>query len=297
MNKFARVAGRLFNVPLMLRPEKAEMFVAALAERMGVAKLDKLDGTSMGVLELRQQASDYIENDRPSRRLYKLKDGIAVIPMDGTLVHKLGGVDPWSGMIGYDQLDKKIEAAREDRDVRGILLDMDSPGGETSGCFELAKKIHAGSARFGGKPIFAVANEMSCSAAYAIASACDRIAMPETGVAGSIGVWTMLVDLSKALGENGIEVRLIRAGERKARGHPYEEHDDETVQKLQDWVDETRLMFANLVATCRGLSVDAVLAQEGDWFTGDHAMEMGLVDAIASPDEVFEVLRKEAAAL
>ena len=295
MKRFPKLAQRLFNVPLMLRPEKAEMLVAALLDHMGIAKLDRIDGTTLGAAELRQMAFDETNEDRPSRRFYKLRDGIAIIPIEGTLVHRLGGVDPWSGMVGYDQLDKKITAAREDGDVRGILLDMDSPGGETSGCFELAEKIYAGSARFGGKPIFALVNEMACSACYALAAPCDRIAGPRTLVTASIGVWTMLVDFSKRLDADGIAVTLRRAGDRKARGHPLEGWDDELIEKIDDWIEETRMIFATIVANGRGIPVAEVLATEGDWFSGPDALERRLIDGIGSPDDIFDSLRREVA--
>lgn len=294
MSRFARLSQRLFNVPHMCRPEKMEVLCAALVDHLGIAKLDRIDGTTLGVAQMKQMAWDGEESRRTSR-FYELKDGIAMIPVDGTLVHKLGGLDPWSGMVGYDQLDKKIAEARQDQDVRGILLDMDSPGGETAGCFELAKKIYAGSAREGGKPIFALVNEMSCSAAYALASACDRIAGPESLVTGSIGVWTMLVDFTQRLKTDGIKVTIRRAGDRKARGMPVEGWDDGLLEKIDAWIEDTRLMFANLVALGRGIPVDAVLATEGDWFGGDEALDLGLIDAIASPDEVFDILRQESA--
>ncbi len=293
MRRFSNLAQRLFNVPLMLRPEKAEILVAALLDHLGVAKLDRIDGTTLGAAELRRMAYDEVDGDRPTRRLYSLKDGIATIPVDGTLVHKLGGVDPWSGMVGYDQLDKKLTAAREDRDVRAILFDGDTPGGESSGCFEFAKKIYAGSARFGGKPTYWLVNEMTCSAGYALASCCDRIGGPETMVTGSIGVWTMLADFTKRLSNDGIKVTLRRAGDRKARGHPMEGWDDELLEKIDAWIEESRQMFATLVSMGRNIPVEDILATEGDWFSGPDALELGLIDAIASPDAMFEVIRDE----
>lgn len=297
MRKFSRLAQRLFNTPLMLRPDKAEMLCAALVDRLGIAKLDRIDGTSLDAAQLRLKAdgwaSDYVP--KTARDMYSIDRGVATLEINGTLVHKLGGVEPSSGMVGYDCIDKILTDIRANDDAKVIAIDNDSPGGETAGCFELAKKIYANSARFGGKPIYAIVNEMSCSADYALACACDRIAGPETMVAGSIGVWTMIVDFTKALDKEGIVPRMIRAGDRKARGGPYEAPDDETVAKLQFWVDETWRMFAQLVSMCRNIPVQKVLDQQGDWFPGDEAVKLGLVDTIASPDEIYEVLREQAA--
>lgn len=295
MRKFSRLAQRLFNAPLMLRPEKAEMLCAALVDRLGIANLDRLDGTSMGVLELRQQAGDATVAPRRDEKGFYVSGDIAIVPVDGTLVHKLGGVDPYSGMVGFDQILTMVRAARADDTINGIMVDQDSPGGETAGCFEAAKEIYQGSARFGGKPILAFANEMSCSAAYCLAAACDHVATTETGVVGSIGVWTMLVDMTKALDKDGVQVRMIRAGDRKARGGPYEAADEETVSKIQGWVDDTREMFVNAIATFREIDRDMVDAQQGDWFAGSEALKQKLVDVIDTPSAILDQLRVAAA--
>lgn len=291
MSKFARVAGRLFNAPLMLRPEKAEMLCAALVDRMGITKLDTIDGRSLEASQLRQKASDWMDDEPVSaaRRQYSIEQRVARVPIDGTLVHRLGGVSPWSGMVGYDCLEKVIADALANKEVGAVLLDIDSPGGEVAGCFDFARKLRGMTVAGGGdKPIIAFANEMACSAAYAIACACDAVMTTETGIVGSIGVWTMQVDMTKGLSKNGIEVTMIRAGERKARGGPYEAPDAETFDKLQSWVDDTWRIFAEHVAACRGESAEDVLALEGDWFTGSEALEMNLVDAVDSPDAIFE---------
>ena len=294
MSKFARVASRLFNSPLALRPEKAEMLCAALVDRLGISKLDSVDGTALAAAQLRLKASDWTdENDpiSPARRQYTVESRVARISIDGTLVHKLGGVSPWSGMVGYDCLDKVISDALDNKEVGAIMLDIDSPGGEVSGCFDFCDKLASMTKRAGGtKPIIAFANEMACSAAYAIAASCDAVMTTQTGQVGSIGVWTMMVDMTKGLSKNGIEVTMIRAGERKARGGPYEHADKATVDKLQNWVDETRNIFAAQVAANRPISKQAVQALEGDWFTGTDALDLGLVDAVDTSEAIFEAV-------
>lgn len=293
MSKFARVSSRLFNAPLMLRPEKAEMLCAALVDRLGIAKLDRIDGTTLGAVQLRQNASDWTEENEPAaRRVYEVKSRVACVSVDGTLVHKLGGVRPYSGMIGYDQLERIVADAQDNREVGAIMLDIDSPGGEVAGCFAFAAKLRSMGARAGGKPIVAFANEMACSAAYAIAASCDAVMTTQTGMVGSIGVWTMIVDMTKGLSKNGIEATIIRAGERKARGGPYEHADRETISKLESWVDETWQIFAQHVADNRPITKQAVLALEGDWFTGNDALGLGLVDAVDTPEAIFEAVAK-----
>ena len=94
---------------------------------------------------------------------------------------------------------------------------------------------------------------------------------------------------------NGIEVTLRRAGERKARGVPYEKWDEQTLAKIDAWINQTWTIFANLVAQNRPMTLKEVFDLEGDWFAGDDAMDTGLMDGIGSEADVFEELRKVAA--
>ena len=129
-------------------------------------------------------------------RGYEVLGGVAIIPVEGTLVAKLGMLCPYSGMTGYDGIRVNFLTALADDAVRAIVLDIDSPGGECSGLFDLVDTIVAGR---GVKPIRAILTEVAFSAAYAIASAADRISVPRTGGVGSIGVVCMHVDWSRAL--------------------------------------------------------------------------------------------------
>lgn len=293
MMNYPLIGQRLFNVPLMLRPEKCEIVAAALLDHFGIAKLNRIDGTSMGVIELRQSADDAMDDDTPAKPFqpYEVIDGVAIIPIQGSLAQRVSGLRPYSGMVGYNQIDTMLEMAVQDAMVRAILLDVDSPGGEVARCFDTSRKIAKYSKRNGGKPIIGAANEQSCSAGYSLISGCDEIYMPETGIVGSIGVWTLLVDLTRALDQDGIEVTMIRAGERKARGGPYERADKALVSKLENWVEDTRVQFSNIVAENRKVPVNKIMDQEGDWFHGDDAINQGLIDGIGPFEAIFERAR------
>lgn len=285
---FEHLAQRVFNQPLMIEETKAEVIAAALQSRLGILKLERIDSTTIEAAGMQALAGDARRN-YDNWKPYHTDGNIAVIPIDGTLVHKFGYLDPVSGMTGYDGIAKKLRAALSDNEVRGIWLDVDSPGGEVAGCFTLAHEIAKASASEGGKkPIWAFVNEQACSAAYALACVCDKVYGPEDAIAGSIGSYCMHVDFTRALDEAGVTVTMIRAGDRKARGAGHELLDDPARDKLQAWVDDTRERFAQLVAMGRRLTFDAVMATEADWYPGTEAVDRGLMDGIMSEQEAWD---------
>jgi len=285
MTNYPHLAQKLFNVPLAITPQKAEIVMAALADRFGLARLFHADG--------RVVALDDWDDDigEPAQaRAYEVVEGVAIIPVTGTLVQKLGTLRPYSGMTGYDGLRANLSMALADDAVRGIVLDIDSPGGEVAGCFDLADSIYK--AR-GSKPIWSILTESAYSAAYALASACDRIVVPRTGGTGSVGVICMHVDMSKALGAAGVNVTLIHYGDRKADGADSRPLSDEALSRYQSDVDAMGELFVKTVARNRGLSVKAVRATQATTFLGAAGVEIGFADAVQAPDEAFRSLLAE----
>jgi capsid assembly protease len=167
------------------------------------------------------------------------------------------------------------------------VLDIDSPGGECSGLFDLVDTIVA--AR-GIKPIRAILTEVAFSAAYAIASAADRISVPRTGGVGSIGVVCMHVDWSRALTEAGATVTMIRFGERKFEGSQYEPLSRSARAAIQSDVDAAGALFVGTVARNRGLPVASIANTEAATFLGPAGVALHLADAVEAPDEALRTL-------
>ena len=272
-----RLAQHLFNVPLVLHPRKAEVIVAALSERLGITRIEG---------SMAWDGDDDLFS-RPARKGdtgYDLVEGIAVIPVEGTLVQKLGTLRPVSGMTGYDGIRQSFLHALNDDAVKGICLDIDSPGGEVAGCFDLVDEIYA--AR-GKKPIRAILSENAFSAAYAIASAADYISVPRTGGVGSIGVIVMHVDWSQRLEKDGVKVTLITYGSRKGEGNPAIPLSDTAMKGIQAEVDSVGILFADTVARNRGISASSVRKTQAATYLGDEGVEAGLADKVQPPDAAF----------
>ena len=287
----AQIAQRAFDTPLMIAPAKALAFLSGLGPRITGREIS-FDGALLAEPDLtaaRQTAhASLIGGDLAQRHgddinaPFTIIDGVAVIAIAGTLVHRGAWIGQSSGLTSYEGLAAQIDAAVSDKAIRGIALEIDSFGGEVAGAFDLADRIRA--AR-DAKPVHAFLAEHALSAGYALASQATRITLPRTGAAGSIGVITMHTDMSGMLAQKGVAVTLIHAGARKADGNPYAALPEGIRDRLQAELEDLRSLFAETVAAGRGarMTKDAALATEAAIFRGPAAVGAGLADAVADP--------------
>jgi capsid assembly protease len=281
---YPHVAQRLFNAPLVILPGKAEIVMAALADCYGIAVLSPASGEPVTLAEFDSGAP------AADDRFYDVVEGIAVIPVTGTLFVKSGCMVPYSGITGYDGIRACLSLALADAGTRTVVLDIDSPGSEVAGCFYLVDEIYA--AR-GDKPILAFLSESAYSAAYAIACACDWITVPRTGGTGSVGVIALHTDFSKALSGAGIAVTIIQYGDRKADGYEFQAPAPEAFARFQADIDAMGDLFVATVARNRSLSANAVRATEAATFLGAARVEIGFDDAVMAPEAPFRALLAE----
>ncbi|MGO4379734.1 MULTISPECIES: S49 family peptidase [Telluria group] len=283
--KFAFLAQRLFNTPLAITPRKAEVVMAALAERMGVSHIAR-----SGAQMMDDDEYGYADPGQNPRSGYDTVAGVAVIPIQGTLVQKLGTLRPYSGMTGYDGIRQNVLTALADSSVKAIVLDIDSPGGEVAGCFDLVDTIYR--AR-GTKPIWSILNESAYSAGYAIASAADKVLVPRTGGVGSVGVIWAHMDWSKALTEAGFKVTFITYGDLKAEGRPEIELSDEARARFQADINTMGELFVETVARNRNIPAAKVRDTQAGTFLGAAGVAQGLADSVMAPDAAFRALLAE----
>lgn len=275
------LAQKLFNTPLAIHPQKAEVIVSSLTERLGITQIRSA---------MMEDDDEYFSRKARKDSGYDVLEGIAIIPVYGTLVQKLGTLRPYSGMTGYDGIRRVFLTAVNDPEVKGICLDIDSPGGEVAGCFDLVDLIYA---ERGKKPIHAILSENAFSAAYAIASAADKIYVPRTGGVGSVGVIVIHCDWSQHIKDDGLKVSIITYGNRKAESNPYVALSDEAKAAIQHDVDEMGRLFVSTVSRNRGLSETVIRNTQAACYLAAEGVQMGLADVVASPDVAFQELMKE----
>jgi ClpP class serine protease len=229
----------------------------------------------------------------PDPRSFQLIGSCAVIPIVGELVHRGGSMDAMSGVTSYQALADMTADALDDTTVSSICFDIDSGGGEGPGCLDFASWL---ASKRGKKPMCACINQVACSAAYAIASAADHICIGEDGLAGSIGVLAFHTDLSAAMGQAGIAIEFVFAGERKIDGNPAQPLSDPARTSLQDMVDAMYARFCAVVADNRGMTPEAVAGTEAACFRGRAAVTAGLADSVATLEDSVMSMNSRAAA-
>lgn len=290
MNQFAHIASRVLNTPLLLEPGYARVFFSALASRLNIAEITDADGQVAMGQKLRVDARTFNKTRTNAwgeeEVLFQVVDSVALLDVKGTLVHKHGYLKPYSGMTGYDGIINRAAMMFAEPDVKGILMDMHTPGGEVAGCFDTTDRLRQ-MAEQAGKPIWSLCYDMTASAGMALASAGSRRLITQTGVAGSVGVVMAHASYQDYLKEEGIKVTLIHSGAHKVEGNPYEDLPEEVLARFQADTNALRQQFAELVARNLGVSVEAVLATEAACYRGQEAIDIGFADQLVNGHEAL----------
>ncbi|WP_296201487.1 S49 family peptidase [uncultured Hyphomicrobium sp.] len=269
------LAAQYFNRAQFVLPVYAEGVVSALAPRLGVHPMTA-------------QAADIAP--RPAREIMVTEGGVLVLPVVGGLMHRGDSFDAFCGAQSYTNLNNQILAALERKDVKGILLDMDTPGGMAMGCFELADTILEARKR---KPIWAIANGMAASAGYAIASSAERFYVSPSGEVGSIGVCFMHRDVSGALEKAGIVVTYIFAGDHKIDGNPFQPLPADVQAAIQEEANASYQGFIEVVAARRPMNEKQIRDTKARMFRANDAVELKLADEVAPFSKVLAAFTDE----
>lgn len=308
MSLLLKIAERTLNRPLLVHPDKLPLILGILEGRIPIqetgawraiaeARIDEFPEAARATMRgpnptASRFVGSSVDRDEMTGRTTGLpyqrtQDGVALIPVIGSLVNRGAWLGSSSGETSYEGINFQVAHAARDPKTKAILLDIDSPGGEAVGCFECAANIRAAAS---AKPVAAVVNGMAASAAYALASAADRIITTQSGMSGSIGCVLLHVDYSAKLKKDGISPTLIYAGAHKVDGHPFSPLSEGVTADLQAEVDGFYKLFVSGVAEGRGMTEAAIRSTEARTFMGADAVTMGIADEIGTFETALEEL-------
>lgn len=236
--------------------------------------------TPMGPLALLPAAFGYSFDAPEAEASETAQGGAAVVKIRGPLMHHAGYF-----FDSYDAIMNRVSEALASG-PSSLVLAIDSPGGTVGGLFECAANIRAMAAA-AKVPVFSYIEGQGCSAAYALACAADVIGCPATAQVGSIGVIDTLVSVADANAKQGVTVKLITSGARKADGNPNAEITPEAEAATQGAVDDLAEMFFAHVAEARGIDAAAIRKLEAGVFLGAEAVRIGLADEVMTFPEML----------
>jgi signal peptide peptidase SppA len=279
---YPHLAARIFNVALLVHPQKLDAIIAGLGQRLLGAQI--LHNASDSILPPELFST---KKGQRADRGYQVIDGVAVLNVSGALVHKTRMEADSSTLLGYNSIAADLQDAMDHPDVHAVLQVWDSPGGEAQGAFEYADRALA---LRGKKPFYAIADGMAASAGYLGASAADTLAITATGFAGSIGVVMRHVDMSAALMAEGVRVSHIYAGSKKIDGNSFEPLSAAVRADFQAEIDGLYTNFIDAVARARRLDPEAVRATQAATYRGADAIRVGLADRLSTADTLISEL-------
>lgn len=257
----------------------------ALCQTVAAVLARKIAGVRMTADEIQARLQDRSRLPEPP----DTGGAVQVIPIHGAIVPRGSLLADVSGATSLDALHAQLNDALADDKVKSILLDIDSPGGSVAGVTEFARAVMAARTK---KYIVAHARYTAASAALWIgAAAKDFIASPSARV-GSLGVYAIHEDISKALEAEGIKRTLIASDPAKVDGHEAEPLTATARTEIQKVVNAAAQRFRQDVAHGRGITVEDVKAKfgEGKMFSADEAQSIGLIDGVATFEQTVERL-------
>jgi len=271
-----------FNDALVLEGT-VERFMANLQEFMSTKPEDAERLTSAVRTQVEQTycGPGGITPNGPQKP-FIFSDGIAVIPVHGVLINRFNY--SWGFVTGYSYIRSMLRAALADDDVKLIAFDVDSPGGDAPGCFELCEEIRASREI---KPSIAVVDALAASGGYAVASSATRMVCTPSGSVGSVGVYWIHADLSERHKQMGVKYTIFEAPEGGAKmdGAPYGPMSERASREAQERVNKRWDEFVELVVGNRPMDDAEVRATQARVYRADEALALTLIDAVSTPSE------------
>ena len=283
--KYPHIRKAIVETPWVIIESQLGVICEIVEYRMDVGKLtaEELEERLAPSLEARAAAaSNFVGGDK-----------IALLPLHGVLIPRADMFAEMSGATSLESWGQTFDALVASAEISTIVIDVDSPGGSVSYTEETAAKIARGAAQ---KTVIACANPICGSGAYWLASQASELVMTPSGMVGSIGVINGHEDISGLQEKLGIKTTLVHSGKNKVELSPFTPLSDAARADLQAKCETTYNKFVDAVASGRGVSTATVRSPEwgeGRVLFADEALRVGMVDRVATLQEVLDELLVE----
>lgn len=281
--KIPKLIDLVFNRPHLIARERLTELASLISD--GVPILAQEDDPE-------DEVNDLLDHPDPESDIDPDQKFLKVIEISGTMTNRSLPLDALSGLSSYETIRSEIESGLEDDSVVGMLLRFDSPGGVTSGAFDLADFIRSAGQQ---KPIWSSIDDMAASAAYLFASQTQRVFVSRTSAAGSIGVVATLIDQTERDKMQGFKYHVLESGEGKAAFNPHTSIPDSALEQLQAEIDRIYGMVISAVVSGRPGVTEQFLRNDlgARLVFGPEAVRAGLADEVRPFDQAVSNMKEE----
>ena len=194
-------------------------------------------------------------------------------------------------IMDAEKILKEIESAQKAKNIKGVLLNVNSPGGAVPPSIEIAYAIRALQKT---KPVIAYASGIMASGSYYSSIYAQKIIANPGSIIGSIGVIMESANIEELMDKIGVKTQIVKQGTYKEAGTPTREWTPQEREELQRLTKDTYTLFISDVANARGLDINASKSYaDAHIFSAKRAKEVGLIDAIGVKSEAKKMLIKE----
>jgi protease-4 len=220
-------------------------------------------------------------------------DGIS--PGKHTAVVEIRGVIAADQLGSADSVTTGLKEAFKDKNTRGVVLRINSPGGSPVQAGQINDEIRRLRGKYPDIPLYAVVEDVCASGGYYVAAAADKIFVNESSIVGSIGVLMDGFGFAGAMEKLGVERRLFSAGENKGFLDPFSPVSPEQREHAQKMLSAIHAQFIKVVREGRGERLkDSPDLFSGLMWTGEKSVELGLADGLGSVEYVArEIIKAE----
>lgn len=271
MKDYSQILTKITTTPWMMHPNSLKLM------------LDIFEAHLSGNIN-HDEIRTRLQNSRPNSRQTEVKRTgmVGVMPLYGPIFPKANMMTELSGATSLESWRQDFRQMVDDDSIMSIVLDIDSPGGSSSLVEEVGAEIRA--AR-DVKPIHAISNTMAASAAYWLAAQATKLYGSPSSLTGNVGTYIVHTDESGLMESLGVKETVVKAGRFKAV--EIESLTPEGREYLQEIVNDHHERFVAAVAEGRGTTTDAIKSTEAKIFGADRALREGIIDDIATFEEVL----------
>lgn len=285
-----RVSGKVHDVTFETEAAQKDQGAAPASNRMS--------GTAAHMR--RQMAGPEMQSNGPfaaptilDSRYYWSADGrsdVAVIPLTGMLVKGAGGfAESCMGAVNPDRITHALHQAVAAKEVKTIVLDVNSPGGRVTAIPELGAQVRAATQQR-GKTVYAFSDQMIASAAEWLCSQADEVIITPSASIGSIGTYLAFLNPKVAMQMQGYSLEMFSRGTHKGIGLPGRDLSQADREYLQATVDSVNAQFVGAVKSARPRASEEAL-RDAKMYDGHDAVKHGLADGVAASwDEFLSLL-------